>query len=160
VSSRAPVQRFVERVLGRTVENYFHAAAAGKTAQEFMAGHDEVRLELAEQVRQALYEDGGGAIQTTLNEFEPAWGNACEFRRDRALRRDRRELLEWDERNARIEAEIELRRIDVEGERSVAALRAQLALLGRDVVATKLLLAELKAMDVPSWVTGDVNALL
>jgi SPFH domain / Band 7 family len=159
-SGRAPVQRFVERVLGRTVENYFQAAAAGQNALEFMARHDEVRLELEARVRHALAVFGVDAISTTLNEFESESPALDEFRRERALRRDRGEILEWEHRNAQIKARIDRIEIDTEGERGVATLRAQLALLGQDVVATRLFLAELKAMNVPQWVSGDAKGLL
>src|SRR5262249_52532768 len=159
-SNRAPVQRFVERVLGRLVENYFHSAATGKTVQQFLASHDEICLDLADQVREALKTPYGvEAIQTTINEFETE-NELNEWLRERARLRDRDKELEWTERNAHTEARIERIKIEVEGERSVAELRAQLELLGRDIVATRLFLAELKTMGVPSWVSGDANALL
>jgi hypothetical protein len=151
-SGQAPVQRFVERVLGRVVENYFHAIAGGQTAQDFIRRHDQVRLDLEERVRTSLATFGVEAINTALSEFESESDFLDEFRRDRARRRDEKELLEWDRINAAIQAEIDRIAVETEGQQAVAELRALVALLGKDVVAGRLLIAELKGINVPTWV--------
>jgi uncharacterized protein YegL len=162
-SHRAPVQRFVERVLGRTVEGYFHAAASGQKTLSFMARHDEVRLELEDRVRSALAEYRVEAVRTTLGEFEADSPHLDEFRRGLAEERDRKRKLEHKLDNAQIEEEIEQIQLADERERrklEVVALEEQIKLLGHDVVATQILLAELTKMNVPRVVAGDAGAWL
>jgi len=103
-SKPLPVQRFVERVLGSTVEGYFTATASEYDVLEFVRGHIQVGLELEERVRNALAEWGVEAVRTTLNQFVPEDGGLDELRREIATERDRRRVLEYRTESADLEA--------------------------------------------------------
>lgn len=158
-----PVQRFVERVLGQTVAAYFQATASQYTILDFIEAHDEVCIALAVQIGQALAEWGVQAVVTTLGEFELET-TALDDRRVRyAEERDRRQELEYQLTNTRIQGEIDRDQIEVERlrrELEVAELAAEIKELGREPVAMKLFLAELKHMKVPEFVGGDAALLL
>jgi len=170
----APVQRFVERVLGREVEGYFQGTAHEYKVLDFIAGYKEVRLELEERVRDTLAEWGVKAVRTTLNEFVPMSTELDEFRRGLAAERDGRQVLEFRLESARLEADAELIRIGTEGERrklevtaegerrkqEVKMLEELIRLLGQDAVAKERLAAELAKMNVPDSVIGDANTFL
>lgn len=165
--NRTPVQRFVEKVLGSTVEGYFQATASDYKVLDFMSRHNQVRLDLEDQVRAALAEWGVVAVRTTLNAFEPVEAELDEFRRSIASERDRRQILEYWQHNREMESKteekIELRRISTEGERrklDVIVLEEQIRLLGQDAVAKERLVAELTRMKVPESVVGDASLLL
>ncbi|WP_143175685.1 SPFH domain-containing protein [Cryptosporangium aurantiacum] len=162
-TSRAPVQRFVERVIGRTVESYFHATAAAHRVLVFMCRHDEVRLELEGRVREAISEYGVEAVKTTLNEFESETPELDVLRRYLAAVRDRGAALDYERQIAEKEEEIRtIRRAGDREDRSLesVALEDRLRLLGKDVVTTQIFLAELAAMQMPSVIAGDGDALL
>ncbi|MEU6371161.1 SPFH domain-containing protein [Streptomyces sp. NPDC046931] len=162
-SDPAPVQRFVERVLGRTVEGYFQGIASSYDVLDFITGHNEVRLELEERVRQSLAEWGVEAVRTTLTEFEPENSGLDEFRREIATERDRKRLLEHRHVSADLEAKTELIRIDTEKRRrriEVTELEEKIRVLGRDTVALERFLAQLAKMNVPEFVGGDADSLL
>jgi hypothetical protein len=158
-----PVQRFVERVLGQTVAAYFQATASQYTILDFIEAHDEVCIALAVQIGQALAAWGVEAVDTTLGEFELET-TALDDRRVRyAEERDRKQELEYQLVNTRIQGEIDRDRIEVERLRrqlEVAKLAAEIKELGREPVAMKLFLAELKHMKVPEFVGSDAALLL
>jgi hypothetical protein len=162
-SNPAPVQRFVEKVLGRTVEGYFQSTASTYQVLSFVAAHDEVRLELEDRVRQALAEWGVEAVRTTLNEFESENDDLDNLRWKIASERVRTAALEFEVTNARIEEDRELIRIRVERERrknEQTELEEQVRILGRDHVALERFLAQLAQMNVPEFVGSDAGALL
>ena len=157
-SNRAPVQRFVERVLGRTVEGYFHSTAASHTVRSFMRRRDEVRLDLEDRVRAALSESGVIAVRTTLGEFEPESADLDQLRREIADQRERKEIIEYRKGNDELEQEIEQRRLETERDRrklELVPLEERLRLLGREVVTRELLLERLAAMNVPTTIIGS-----
>lgn len=159
----APVQRFVERVLGRTVEGYFQSTAADYHVLDFLAHHNEVRLELEERVRAALAEWDVEAVRTTLNDFEPEDTDIDAQRRQIARERDRRRFLEQRAGNVEIEARIEEVLTEVERQRgkiAAAELEERIRLLGRDSVALERFLEQLAKMNVPEFVGSDPNTLL
>ncbi len=158
-----PVQRFVERVLGSTVEGYFQGIASEYDVLDFITGHNQVRLELEELVRNALAEWGVEAVRTTLNEFVPEETTLDELRRERAAERDRRVLLEHRLENEHLAAKAELVRIQTDRERrrnEVTELEELIRVLGRDAVALERFLTALTKMKVPEFVGGDASTLL
>lgn len=158
-----PVQRFVERVLGSAVEGYFQATAAEYDVLDFIRGHNQVRLDLEERVRNALAEWGVEAVRATLNEFVPEETTLDELRRERATERDRKVLLEHRLQNEGLEAKAELVRIQTDRERrknQVTELEELIRVLGRDAVALERFLNALAKMKVPEFVGGDASALL
>ena len=161
--NRAPVQRFVEKVLGRVVEGYFQAAASAWDVLSFVAGRDEVRLELEERVRQALAEYGVDAVRTVLNEFESENTDLDQLRWQIAKERERRKVLEYELHNTDLEAKAELIQIDVDRERrkiEVAVLEEQVRILGRDHMALERFFAQLATMNVPDIIGADATSLL
>jgi len=158
-----PVQRFVERVLKSTVEGYFQATASKYEVLDFITAHDEVCLELAGQVRQALADWGVEAVETTLGEFEPE-NDGLDLRRiGMATQRDRKQELEFRYENALVEERIEQKRLETEERRrqlETVELAEQIRLLGREPVALKGFLQELKDMKVPDFIGGDAGQLL
>ncbi|MEX5712555.1 SPFH domain-containing protein [Parafrankia sp. FMc6] len=174
VTRPAPVRRFVERVLGTTAEGYFLSTASEYKVLDFLNSHNEVRLEVEQKVRQALDEWDIEAVRTTLGEFEPP-ANLDEIRRAIASEREHARIHRHELENARIKAEIV--RVQAESEAvakgirstaeaehiqklAAAELEARIQLLGQDVVAMELLLAQLSKMNVPTYVGGDATALL
>lgn len=159
----APVQRFVERVLGRAVEGYFHSTAADYRILEFLDNHNEVRLELEERVRHALAEWDVEAVRTTLGGFESLDTSIDEFRRKIAMERDQKHHLEYRAANVEMESRIEEVAIAIERDRgkiSTAKLEDEVRVLGEDRVALERLLERLASMNVPDFMGSDPNALL
>ena len=165
-TQRSPMQRFVERVLGRTVEGYFQTAAGRYEVLEFISSHEQVRLELEDRVRQALEEWDVEAIRTTLNEFEPEGQELQRMQQEIALQRERRTVLEHERTAAVVQAEIDGIRSSAstlaETERrliNVKVLEAEMALLGGDTIRARMLLAEIKEMNVPTMIGGDMGRM-
>ena len=159
----APVQRFVERVLGYTVEGYFQGTASEYTVLEFIAAQNEVCLEIGDRVREALAYWGVEAGRTTLGTFESEGMGLDELRREIVAERERNQVLEHREKNVVLEARAERIRIETDRERrktEAAELEAQVEILGKDAIAMERFLAQLAKMGVPEFVGGDANALL
>jgi hypothetical protein len=160
----APVRRFVERVLSRTVEGYFQTMAQDHTILDFFDQLEDVRLSLEDKVREALAELGIEAVRTTLSHFRSEDADLDDLRKQIALARDRRRILESERENAAIENEILVGRAEAEAYAATAAevrlLEEQMRLLGRDQVARERFLRQLTRMKVPGIVGGDATQLL
>ena len=133
---------------------------------EFISSHEQVRLELEDRVRQALEEWDVEAIRTTLNEFEPEGQELQRMQQEIALQRERRTVLEHERTAAVVEAEIDGIRSSAstlaETERrviNVKVLEAEMALLGGDTIRARMLLAEIKEMNVPTIIGGDMGRM-
>ncbi len=162
-SNTVPVQRFVEKVLGSTVEGYFHATASQYQVLEFISRRDEVRLELEDRVRQALAEWEVQAVRTTLGEFMPLDQEVGELQRAIAAERERQQELKHRAENAALEAEIDQTRISTDRDRrklGVVELEERIRLLGREPVALERYLAKFSKMKVPEFVGADAGQLL
>jgi hypothetical protein len=160
----APVRRFVERVLSRTVEGYFQVTAGDHTILDFFDQLEDVRLSLEDKVREALAEVGIIAVRTTLSHFQSEDTDLDKLRKEIAYARDRRRILESERENQAIENEMLVRRAEAEAYAKTAAeirlLDEHIRLLGRDQVATERFLRQLTRMKVPGIVGGDAAALL
>lgn len=158
-----PVQRFVRRVLGRTVESFFQNTASEYAVLDFLENHNEVCLELEGQVRQALAEWDVEAVRVTMNEFEPVDAEINEFRRKLQQERDRARYLDRRKQNIAIEAEVEKVATAIARDRdkvATAELEDQIRLLGADRVSFERLVQNLVNMDVPEFIGTDTAALL
>ena len=171
----APVRRFVERVLGSTVDGYLHGIAAEYRVNDFLDNHRQVRLELQEQVSQALSEWGVVAVRTTLSEFRIVDPRFDELRRATAAERERREAILSHGENRDLELENEKRAAEqvavIDGIKNATErekrkldtviLEEELRLLGANHVAMDRFLRHLAAMNVPQFVGGqDAEAIL
>jgi len=165
-ASIAPVQRFVEKVLGATVEGYFHTTASQHTVEEFFEKSELVRKELEDSVRNALADWDVKAVRTALGEFIAPDGRINEIRQAPAEERIRGELLGYQNTNADTEVKIagkhiEIKRQERELEKAaeIAMIRELLDVLGRDYLAQERFIERLAEMDVPSTVVTDANML-
>jgi hypothetical protein len=149
-----PVQRFVERVLGPTVAGYFTELASKYKVIDFIAHYDEVRLELENIIRQALWEWGVVAGRTVLAEFTAEDQGLSDLLRRIAAVRAEREILEYELSNAHIRADVERVQIELDGELKVEELRRQIDILGYDQVALERFLRQLARIQVPLFVSG------
>ncbi|MFI5939494.1 SPFH domain-containing protein [Streptomyces uncialis] len=163
VNNPAPVQRFVERVLGGAVDTYFNGIAAESTVEEFLTGYAGIRTDLGAQVRNALAAWGVEAASTNLGEFESLDGDLDKARKRVFEAQTRTQELEEQKKNAHLKADIRHIELAAERERMLldsVKLERKIELLGRDTVAMQLFLAELKHMKVPQIVSGDAESLL
>jgi hypothetical protein len=163
-SGRLPVQRFVERVLGRVVEGYFQTVAKGYTAFDFINRWGEVGLELEDKVVEALAEWGVVAVRTTLNEYEAETGDLEELQRRIADARESERLLALERANADIKAEtfrvLEGAKADAAIAPEVRLLEEKIRLLGHNQVEQERLLELLTQMDVPDYIGADASQIL
>ncbi|WP_232789016.1 SPFH domain-containing protein [Streptomyces odonnellii] len=163
VNNPAPVQRFVERVLGGAVDTYFNGIAAESTVEEFLTRYASIRTDLAAQVRNALAGWGVEAASTNLGEFESLDDDLDKARKRVFEAQTHTQELEEQKKSAHIKAEIQ--QIELAAEREhilldVVKLERKIELLGRDTIAMQFFLAELKHMKVPQIVSGDAESLL
>ncbi|MGP4114936.1 SPFH domain-containing protein [Streptomyces sp. 4N509B] len=162
VNDPRPVQRFVERVLGGTVENYLTEVAASSTVEEYLTQQDTIRAELAARVRQNLSE-WGITVSDTLMGLAVAQDPELDRIRQRVIAEQQQRLtLEEEVKNAEIRARI--RRIEIAVEReerglAVAELERLAELLGPEVASVQALVAEIKDMRVPEVISGDAAVL-
>lgn len=161
VQSPAPVQRFVERVLGRTVKGYFESCASEYEVLQFIVGLNEVRMELESKVAEALAEWGVEAGRTTLSDFESEDPELDARRRQRARERDEQESLEYRLRNAEVEERINRLRIETaraEAAVPVAESEARAKVWGVQSEVLLRSLEQLKDFNTPSIMT-DASAV-
>ena len=157
----APVQRFVERVLGATVAGYFTEIVGGRQVMEFIIEYDKIRMQLQDQVTQALNDWDVVAGRTVLGEFKSEDRALNELRRllarqDIGLTQEirRHKHLEQAKKNREIEAEIRRVEIELKGESEVVVLRKQIELLGPYQVVIDRVLGHMEKMPVPHYVSG------
>jgi hypothetical protein len=162
VNDPRPVQRFVERVLGGTVESYLTQVAASTTVEEYLTNQDTIRAELAARVRQSLAE-WGITVSDTLMGLSVAQDTELDrIRRLPMAEGHRRRTLEEKVRATEIEAQIKRIEIAVkreEGGLAVAELERLAEVLGPEVASVHALVSEVKDMRVPDVVAGDSATL-
>lgn len=162
VNDPRPVQRFVERVLGGTVENYLTEVASSTSVQEYYAGHDTIRAELAARVRQSLAEWGVTVSDTLLGLSESENPELDLFRRRVIEEQIKLRTLQEGLKGAQIQAQI--RRVEIAVEReerglAVAELERLAEVLGPEVATLQGLVREIKDMPVPQVIGSDAAAL-
>ncbi|WP_157440224.1 SPFH domain-containing protein [Actinokineospora inagensis] len=163
-SGRALVRQFVEKELAATVAGYFRRIGGHYRIQEFITRYDEVCVELAGEVRQALATTGIIAMTTTLEQFhcdEPAIN---EMRRRIAVKQEEVRLEEASlaelrarNTNEAVVSEIEHQRIRVQEHRERlkhVEIQVLVELLGPDHVGLTRAVAELVKANVPTMISG------
>lgn len=160
-----PIQRFVERVLGATVEGYFNQIAAESTVNEFLRRYSEIRIDLATQVRNELAEWGVDAVDTTLASFEAEDPKLNEALQEEATGQIREAALKVEFETIQIEDRIDEVRVRAEQRRAALKLEAELNLqmdtLGRNNTAMIHMIREITKMQVPNYIGGgDVATLV
>jgi hypothetical protein len=150
----APVQRFVERVLGAAVAGYFTALVGKYTVLQFIEEYDDVRLQLQDQVVHALRDWGVIASQTVLAEFTSEDREINDLRRRRAAIREEGQILVYENANAEVAARARRIAIELDGESQVTQLRKQIEILGPQNVAIERIAAHMAKMPVPQYISG------
>jgi hypothetical protein len=151
-SGRTPVQQFVEKVLATIVNAYFLRIAARCTILEFITKYDEIGVELDREVSRALAGHGVEARITALEDFDCEPDDMNVLRRNIALERHRLNVLEASLANTRVEADIEMLKVQVESSRrklELVTIQGLVELLGPQQVAMERVLAEWSKMGVP-----------
>jgi len=155
----APVQRFVERVLGATVEAYFNDIAAAATIQEFVGQYAETRTDLTSRVRAALKTWGVEARGTTLGEFQSEDPSLNEALRAVFTARMEGEVLEVERENVVIRDEIDAVNVLAERRRAAltleAELQAEISALGTENAAVIRIVREFAKFEVPEYIGGS-----
>ncbi|WP_255956187.1 SPFH domain-containing protein, partial [Streptomyces odontomachi] len=144
VDNPAPVQRFVERVLGAAVDTYFSGIAAESSVEEFFNRYASIRTDVAAQVRNALAAWGVQAATTNLGEFESLDPELDKARSKVALAQIRAQELEVEELNAHRHAKIRKTELGVAADErrlELVVLEGKIKLLGQSPMAMKELLA-------------------
>ncbi|MFC0037306.1 SPFH domain-containing protein [Actinomadura rayongensis] len=160
VDDPQPVQRFVERVLGATVETYFVEITANSTVKEFLSDISEVRTNLSSQVRNALKAWGVEAVRTNI-ERVTAMDEVYYDERQKVFKAENKgDVLEKKQENTAIEIEIELRKMVVEKKRLVLAIEAEAELLGLGHARFVRVIEEMSKLPVPSHIGGDLAGYL
>jgi hypothetical protein len=158
----SPVQRFVEKVLGATVEGYINEIAAGSSVQEFFGKFDNARLELTDKVGAALRAYDVEPGQTILGNFEPDDPRLNEAIGKAALEEARNVTRGHQVEGARKEAEITAILTDKNLMEAAPDLWAQVMLIGKADVARQRIFAELAKLKTPHYIGGgaDLGSLL
>ncbi|MGW8374680.1 SPFH domain-containing protein [Streptomyces sp. ODS28] len=156
-----PVQRFVERVLGATVESYFNEIAAATSIADFLNTYSEIRTDLTAQVRNALLAWGVEAKRTTLGQFRAEDQGLNEALKEKFAAETRGEVLEVELTNERTRDEIDEIRVRSERRRAALELEAEIEALGRDNAAVIRIVREISGMQVPNYIGGgDISSYM
>ncbi|MFC4053503.1 SPFH domain-containing protein [Actinomadura syzygii] len=155
-----PVQRFVERVLGATVENYFVEITADSTVKEFLSGILDIRTNLSSQVRNALKAWGVEAVRTNIERVR-SLDQVYYDERQRIFSEDTRgDLLTRQLEHADAEQAIEFKRMETEKKRLVLEITAEAELLGADHVRLSRMIQDMSKLPVPNYIGGDLSGYL
>jgi hypothetical protein len=165
-TDRAPVQRFVEKVLGSAVEKYFYAAASECDIERFLTSTQQMRNDLEDRVKRALDFWGVEAIGTTLSEFEADDQEINDIRKRIVDTRMEGIRLNSAIINAGKSAQIERINIATERERrklevvpELERLNGRMEILGRDYAAWSYFMDQLKDYGVPTTLITDAASL-
>ncbi|TMQ94932.1 hypothetical protein ETD83_23245 [Actinomadura soli] len=155
-----PVQRFVERVLGATVENYFVEITADSTVKEFLSGILDIRTNLSSQVRNALKAWGVEAVRTNIERVR-SLDQVYYDERQRIFSEDTRgDLLARQMEHADAEQAIEFTRMETEKKRLILQIEAEAELLGADHVRLSRMIQDMSKLPVPNYIGGDLSGYL
>ena len=151
------MQRFVEKVLGATVEGYISEMAASGTVQEFLGRYNDARRELADRVRAELEAWDVVSVSTVLGNFEAADPRLNEELQAAANEEARGKVLELKKKNAEIEAEIAETLMKSKLMEDAPQLWAQVEALGAGTVARLRLVEAIAQIDVPQFINSGAN---
>jgi hypothetical protein len=167
VRDRAPVQRFVDKVLGKAVDGFFQTTANKFSIDAFVENKGSVRAALEVEIRDALKDWDVDAPSTTVHEFKAQDSDLDAIRQKIARERIRLRELNHRQVNSQVENQMELDKIKVERERrrlenvaEIEMLNTKLKILGRNELAMTMFLELIAPMNVPQVLAGDANGLL
>lgn len=165
VDDPLPIQRFVEKVLGGTVEAYFSEIAAESTIKEFLDRYGEIRTDLTDRVRNELARWEVEAIDTTLGLFEAEDPELNKRLQNVAGAQIDSDALAVELENTKIEDQIDAIEVNREKRRAAielqAQLQAQIEALGPNNAAMIHIIRELTDMQVPNYIGGgDIGAVV
>jgi hypothetical protein len=155
-ADRVPVQRFVDKVLGGTVEGYLHQVASEIRILDFRSRRGDIQMELEGRIRQALSAWYVEAGPTFLGEFRSMDPEIDRLLRDTVGYEHAVQNLPRRTQIAHAEAGMERARRAAE----VAEVEELVRVLGRDAVTTERWLAQLREFNVPHTVGMGAEALL
>jgi hypothetical protein len=159
-SERTPVQEFVEKELAARVSSYFRRISARYEILTFITKYDELSVELAREVRQALALNGIEAVATMLDHYEVTPDDFNGLRRSIALENHKVNSLKAVLANSKVSSEIEQIQIELEAARrrlELVQVKGLIELLGPSQVASERLLAELAKAGVPHTIVSGGN---
>lgn len=155
VKDPAPVQRFVERVLGTSVAKYFNEIATASSIDEFLSRYASTRVNLETQVRAALAGWGVKALETTLGEFESHDAGFNEARQEEFTEQARGKKVNVTRGIVDVEDEIDAIRFRAEDRRIAAELKAELAALGPENYVLIRQIQEIAKWKGPEYIGGN-----
>ncbi|QXJ22364.1 SPFH domain-containing protein [Actinomadura graeca] len=155
-----PVQRFVERVLGATVETYLVENAASVTVKDFLTGVRLIRASLDSQVSTTLAKWGVEAERTNIERVTPLDQVYYDERRKVFVEDTRGDVLDRKKEHAEAESEIALKEIEIEKRRYIAEAEAEAELLGLDHVRLTRMIQAMSKLPVPQFLGGDLSGYL
>jgi hypothetical protein len=159
VNDRAPVQRFVEQVLGATVTGYLSGMAASSSVQEFLGRYNDARRELADKVRAELEAWGVESGSTNLGGFEVADPRLNEDLQAAANAEARGKILELEEQNAETQARIAVALLQSKLMEADPHLWSQVGALGKEAVFRLRIAEELVKIKVPQFVGSGADLM-
>ncbi len=159
VDHRAPVQRFVEKVLGATVKGYINGMAASGSVQEFLGRYHDARRELADKVRAELAAWGVEPGSTSLGSFEAEDAKLNEELQEAASEEARRNALAIKEQNAKIQARITMTLMESKLMEAHPEFWSEVKALGADNVTLIRAMEAASGMNVPQIINSKSSDL-
>jgi hypothetical protein len=159
VDDPAPVQRFVEKVLGAAVEGYLNGMGASSSVQEFLGMYNDARRELDDKVRAELEAWDIEPGKTNLGSFEAADPRLNQELQAAASAEARGKVLVLDEQNAEIEARIAVTLMESKLMGAAPELWSEVKALGVDNVALIRIIKEISSMNVPEFISSNGSGL-
>jgi hypothetical protein len=155
VNDRAPVQRFVEKVLGATVNGYLNGIAASTSVQEFLGRYNEARRHLADNVNAELRKWNVEPRNTNLGSF-----SAKDERLNTALQAvayatAESETLDVQIGNAEKQATIAVSLMKSKLMEADPQLWSEVEALGEDNVTLLRTIASISGMNVPEFISTN-----
>lgn len=160
VDDPQPVQRFVERVLGATVETYLLEIAAGSTVKEFLSGVLDIRTNLSSQVRNALKAWDVETVRTNIERVTSLDQVYYAERQRTFVAETESEVLDQEQVNTDKQVAIDLKKMETEKRRAIQHIQAEAELLGLEHVRITRMIQEMSKLPVPSYMGGDLSGYL
>jgi hypothetical protein len=155
VDDHAPVQQFVEKVLGAAVDGYLNGMAASSTVQEFLGRYNDARRELADRVSAELRVWDVEPRSTNLGSFAAEDSRLNEELKAAASAEARGNVLYVEMANAEKEATIAMTLMKVKFMETDPQLWSQVEALGVDNVTILRAIESISGMKVPEFVSGN-----